>query len=238
MNNISYSATDVQNIFNNIAPVYDELNTLLSIGQHKIWKQMTVKWSGSGLHDLGLDICCGSGDLTKLLAQKVGKKGKVIGVDFSRELLAIAAQRKHKYYPSLPIEWMLGDALNLPFEDNTFDCVTMGYGLRNIIDIPRCLQEINRVLKPFAKVAILDFQHSTNAWQQIFQKWYLDSFVVPVAKHFKLEKEYSYIMPSLEKFPSGKKQVELALKAGFDTSAYYSIAGNMMGVLVGTKKYL
>ncbi len=238
MNNISYSAIDVQSIFNNIAPVYDELNTLLSLGQHKIWKQMTVKWSEPSLNNLGLDVCCGSGDLTKLLAQKVGKRGKVIGIDFSKELLTIASQRHNKYYPSLSLEWILGDALNLPFEDNTFDCVTMGYGLRNIIDIPRCLQEIHRVLKPSAKVAILDFQRPSNAWQQIFQKWYLDSFVVPVAKHFKLEKEYSYIMPSLEKFPSGKRQVELALKAGFDASAYYSIAGNMMGVLVGTKKYL
>ncbi|MFY0608703.1 MAG: bifunctional demethylmenaquinone methyltransferase/2-methoxy-6-polyprenyl-1,4-benzoquinol methylase UbiE [Candidatus Atelocyanobacterium thalassa] len=238
MDNISYSATDVQNIFNNIAPVYDELNTLLSMGQHKIWKQMAVKWSEPSLGNLGLDVCCGSGDLTKLLARKIGKTGKVIGVDFSKELLTIASQRNHKYYPSLSVEWMLGDALNLPFEDNTFDCVTMGYGLRNIIDIPRCLRELHRILKPCSKVAILDFQRPSNAWQQIFQKLYLDSFVVPVAKHFKLEKEYSYIMPSLEKFPSGKKQVKLALEAGFDTSVYYSIAGGMMGVLVGTKKYL
>ncbi|MGB5772866.1 MAG: class I SAM-dependent methyltransferase, partial [Crocosphaera sp.] len=124
--NTWHSATDIQTIFDRIAPVYDQLNNWLSFGQHRIWKQMTVKWSEPQSGDVGLDICCGSGDLAQLLARKVGKTGKVVGVDFSKELLAIAAQRAHDYYPSLPLEWIEGDALNLPFEDNTFDCATMG----------------------------------------------------------------------------------------------------------------
>jgi ubiquinone/menaquinone biosynthesis methyltransferase len=233
--NTWHSATDIQTIFDRIAPVYDQLNNWLSFGQHRIWKQMTVKWSEPQSGDVGLDICCGSGDLAQLLARKVGKTGKVVGVDFSKELLAIAAQRAHDYYPSLPLEWIEGDALNLPFEDNTFDCATMGYGLRNVTDIPRCLRELHRVLKPKAKVAILDFHRPSQPWQQSFQQWYLDNLVVPMAQRFGLKEEYAYIMPSLERFPVGREQVKLAHEAGFNPAIHYPIAGGMMGVLVGTK---
>ncbi|WP_107669712.1 bifunctional demethylmenaquinone methyltransferase/2-methoxy-6-polyprenyl-1,4-benzoquinol methylase UbiE [Cyanothece sp. BG0011] len=233
--NTWHSATDIQTIFNRIAPIYDQFNHWLSFGQHRIWKQMSVNWSEPKSGDMGLDICCGSGDLSQLLARKVGKTGKVIGLDFSQELLAIASQRAYEKYPMLPLEWVQGDALNLPFEDNTFDCATMGYGLRNVTDIPRCLKEIHRVLKPKAKVAILDFHRPSQSWQQAFQKWYLDNLVVPLANYYGLKEEYAYIMPSLERFPLGTEQVKLAQKVGFNPVIHYPIAGGMMGVLVGTK---
>ncbi|MDJ0511502.1 MAG: bifunctional demethylmenaquinone methyltransferase/2-methoxy-6-polyprenyl-1,4-benzoquinol methylase UbiE [Crocosphaera sp.] len=234
-NNNWHSAEEIQTIFNRIAPVYDQLNYLLSFGQHRIWKEMTVKWSEPLSGQIGLDVCCGSGDLSQLLARKVGKTGKVLGLDFSQELLAIAAQRAQQDYPTLPLKWVQGDALNLPFDDNTFDCATMGYGLRNVTDIPRCLRELHRVLKPNAKVAILDFHRPSQPWQQQFQQWYLDNLVVPSAKYFGLKDEYAYIMPSLERFPQGKEQVKLAKEAGFNSAVHYPIAGGMMGVLVGTK---
>lgn len=233
--NAWHSATDIQEIFDRIAPVYDEFNNWLSFGQHRIWKQMTVNWTKPKQGYIGLDICCGSGDLSQLLARKVGKTGKVIGLDFSQELLAIAAQRADDKYPMLPLEWVQGDALNLPFADNSFDCATIGYGLRNVIDIPRCLQEIHRVLKPKAKVAILDFHRPYQPWQQVFQKWYLDYLVVPLAQQYGLKEEYAYIMPSLERFPSGIEQVKLAQKVGFDSVVHYPIVAGMMGVLVATK---
>ncbi len=233
--NAWHSATDIQKIFDRIAPVYDEFNNWLSFGQHRIWKQMAVNWTEAKQNDIGLDICCGSGDLSQLLARKVGKAGKVMGLDFSQELLAIAAQRAYDKYPMLRLEWVQGDALNLPFEDNTFDCATMGYGLRNVTNIPRCLQEIHRVLKPKAKVAILDFHRPYQPWQQVFQKWYLDQLVVPLAQQYGLKDEYAYIMPSLERFPSGTDQVKLAQKVGFNSVVHYPIVGGMMGVLVATK---
>ena len=233
--NTWYSPNDIQTIFDRIAPVYDQLNSWLSFGQHRIWKQMTVNWSEPKEGYIGLDICCGSGDISQLLARKVGKTGKVIGLDFSQELLAIAAQRAYDKYPTLPLEWIQGDALNLPFEDNTFDCATMGYGLRNVTDISRSLQEIHRVLKPSAKVAILDFHRPSQPWQEGFQKWYLDNLVVPLAEYYGLKDEYAYIMPSLERFPIGTEQVKLAQEVGFNSVIHYPSAGGLMGVLVGSK---
>lgn len=226
-----YSASEVQALFDRIAPVYDQLNDGFSLGQHRIWKQMAVKWSDARRGDTCLDLCCGSGDLAQLLARRVGVTGKVYGVDFSAEQLAIARQRCKTLYSQPPITWIQADALNLPFEDNTFDAVTMGYGLRNVTDIPQCLLELHRVLKPGAKAAILDFHRPSNPAVRSFQQWFLDNIVVPTAQKFNLTEEYAYIAPSLERFPTGAQQVELAYQAGFSRAIHYQIAGGTMGVL-------
>ncbi|MBW4469627.1 MAG: bifunctional demethylmenaquinone methyltransferase/2-methoxy-6-polyprenyl-1,4-benzoquinol methylase UbiE [Stenomitos rutilans HA7619-LM2] len=225
----------VRTLFNRIAPVYDQLNTWLSLGQHRIWKQMAVKWSGATAGDTCLDVCCGSGDLALLLAQQVGANGQVIGIDFAAEQLAIAQQRSQQRYPTPSITWLEGDALALPFSDNEFDAATMGYGLRNVTDIPRSLKELYRVLKPHAKAAILDFHRPSNAQMRTLQQWYLDAIVVPAAKQFGLTEEYAYIAPSLDRFPTRAEQVALAHRAGFTRATHYPIASGTMGVLVVIK---
>ncbi len=229
------NADQVRTIFDRIAPVYDQLNQSLSLGLHRIWKQMTVEWSGAKPGDTCLDVCCGSGDLAQLLAERVGSSGKVFGVDFSAAQLMIAQKRLQSRYPALPITWIEGDALNLPFPDNQFDAATMGYGLRNVTDIPHSLKELYRVLKPGGTAAILDFNHPTNPLVQSFQRWYLDTIVVPTAQRYGMTEEYAYIAPSLERFPTGPEQVKLALQVGFSTVTHYPIAGGTMGVLVVKK---
>jgi len=226
---------EIRALFDRIAPVYDQLNDWLSLGQHRVWKEMTVKWSDAQLGDIGLDLCCGSGDLTFQLARHVGREGKIYGVDFSTNLLASAQKKAEKYYPQPSITWIEADVLNLPFADNQFDVVTMGYGLRNVQDIPLCLQEIYRVLKPGAKAAILDFHQPSNELVRLLQKWYLDNLVVPLATNLGLKEEYAYISPSLDRFPTGSKQVDLAQQAGFYPVKHYPIANGMMGVLIVSK---
>jgi demethylmenaquinone methyltransferase/2-methoxy-6-polyprenyl-1,4-benzoquinol methylase len=228
------SASEIRDLFDRIAPVYDELNNGLSLGQHRVWKRMALKWSEADAGDTCLDVCCGSGDLAQLLARQVGATGQVYGVDFSSALLAIADQRIKNQYPPLPIRWVEANALDLPFADNYFDAATMGYGLRNVTDIPQCLSELYRVLKPGAKAAILDFHRPKQPLMRAFQQWYLDNAVVPAAERLGLTEEYAYIAPSLERFPTGREQVSLAQKAGF-TATHYPIAGGMMGVLVVSK---
>jgi demethylphylloquinol methyltransferase len=232
----TYTSTDIQAIFNRIAPVYDRLNNDLSLGIHWVWKQMAVSWSGSKVGATCLDICCGSGDLTQLLAKQVGTTGTVIGADFAPAQLANAATKIETIYPPLNnIEWVEADALNLPFVDDYFDAATMGYGLRNVTDIPRCLTELQRVLKVGSKVAILDFHRPSGQLIRRFQQWYLDAIVVPKAAQLGMTDEYAYLNPSLDRFPTGTEQVELGLAAGFSQANHYPIAGGMMGVLVLTK---
>ncbi|HIK13985.1 MAG TPA: bifunctional demethylmenaquinone methyltransferase/2-methoxy-6-polyprenyl-1,4-benzoquinol methylase UbiE [Leptolyngbyaceae cyanobacterium M33_DOE_097] len=223
------NSNEIRDLFNRIAPVYDQLNRSLSLGQHKIWKLMTVKWSGAKPGDRCLDVCCGSGDIALLLAERVGQMGAVTGVDFAVEQLAIAGQRN----PA--ITWVEGDALALPFADASFDAVTMGYGLRNVTDIPQALKELYRVLKPGATAAVLDFNHTQNPLVKAFQNWYLEAIVVSTATRFGMTDEYAYIAPSLERFPTGETQVNLAKQVGFSTVTHYPIAGGTMGVLVAQK---
>ncbi|XVF85020.1 hypothetical protein PTKIN_Ptkin17bG0085100 [Pterospermum kingtungense] len=164
-------ASERQYLFNRIAPVYDNLNDLLSFGQHRIWKRMAVSWSGAKRGDSALDLCCGSGDLTFLSSEKVGSYGKVTGLDFSKEQLSIASSREYLFSKACfnNIEWIEGDALDLPFPNGYFDAITMGYGLRNVVDRSQAMQEMFRVLKPGSKVSILDFNKSTQQFTALFQ---------------------------------------------------------------------
>jgi demethylmenaquinone methyltransferase/2-methoxy-6-polyprenyl-1,4-benzoquinol methylase len=225
---------EIRAIFDRIAPVYDQFNDWLSLGQHRIWKEMAIKWSAAKPGDTCLDLCCGSGDLAFSLARRV-KTGKVYGVDFSANLLTMAKERSQTQYPQFDISWVEADVLNLPFDDNLFDAATMGYGLRNVTDIRRSLQELHRVLKPDAKAAILDFHRPKNQQFRAFQQWYLDHIVVPMAERMGMKEEYAYISPSLDRFPQGQEQVELAHQAGFVSATHYPIANGMMGILVVSK---
>ncbi len=229
------SAPEVRALFDRIAPVYDQLNDWLSLGQHRIWKRMALKWSEAKPGDIALDLCCGSGDLAQLLGRQVGTTGNVYGVDFSAAQLAIAKQRLAESSPSLPIHWIEADVLNLPFRENYFDSATMGYGLRNVADIPRCLQELHRVLKSGATAAILDFNRPQQQFLHDFQQWYLETIVVPRAQAYGLTEEYAYLAPSLERFPTGREQVQLSGEAGFAHATHYPIAAGLMGVLVVRK---
>ncbi|MGK7891856.1 MAG: bifunctional demethylmenaquinone methyltransferase/2-methoxy-6-polyprenyl-1,4-benzoquinol methylase UbiE [Leptolyngbyaceae cyanobacterium] len=227
---------DVQDLFNRIAPVYDQFNHWLSLGQHQVWKQMAVKWSRPFPGATCLDVCCGSGDLTRLLAQAAGQSGQVTGLDFAAAQLERAKQTTNlKLGKNSPIDWVQGDALDLPFESHSFDAITMGYGLRNVADIPLALQELQRVLKPGRTVAILDFHRPHDPIVRDFQTWCLNQVVVPLATQFEVGAEYAYILPSLERFPQGPQQVEQAQQAGFTNVVHYPIAGGMMGVLVAQK---
>ncbi|ERN42785.1 ubiquinone/menaquinone biosynthesis methyltransferase [Rubidibacter lacunae KORDI 51-2] len=229
---MSPSTRDIRDIFDRIAPVYDRLNDWLSLGQHRIWKRMAVKWARPQPGDRALDLCCGSGDLALMLADAVGPRGSTIGADFAPQQLAIAAERAAR--AQLSISWVQADALALPFADNSFDCATVGYGLRNVVDLPQCLGELRRVLKPGGTLAALDFHRPDSAIARQFQQWYLDRLVVPTAEQIGLTEEYAYIAPSLERFPVGSEQVGLARAAGFANPKHYPIAGGMMGVLVAS----
>ncbi|KAK9675645.1 hypothetical protein RND81_11G021200 [Saponaria officinalis] len=225
-----------QTLFNRISPVYDSLNDLLSLGQHRAWKRMTVSWSGAKQGDRVLDICCGSGDLTFYVSEKVGANGQVIGLDFSGELLSIALSRQQqKLNPCYKnIEWLEGNALDLPFPEASFDAVTIGYGLRNVLDRERALKEIFRVLKPGCKASILDFNRSTHPLTALFQDWTLDNVVVPVATGYGVADEYKYLKSSIQGFLTGKEQEQLALAAGFSDAKFYEFAFGLMGNLVAT----
>ena len=234
------AASERQDLFNDIAPVYDQLNDVLSLGLHRAWKRATVKWSEARRGDTVLDVCCGSGDIAQRLSDRVGEEGTVFGLDFAENQLRRAAEKlEEKTHPMsnetnmAKITWVQGDALDLPFEDDTFDAITMGYGLRNVRDIPKALSELKRVAKGGTKVAILDFNNSRDETTNQVSGFILDNVVVPFAKMNDVEAEYKYLRPSIERFPTGPELVDLALGAGFEEATHYELQpGGLMGCLV------
>ncbi|KAL0385518.1 UNVERIFIED_CONTAM: 2-phytyl-1,4-beta-naphthoquinone methyltransferase, chloroplastic [Sesamum radiatum] len=232
-------AAERQELFNRIAPIYDKMNDVFTLGFHRLWKRWTVSWSGAKEEYKVLDVCCGSGDLSFLLSQKVGVNGKVIALDFSKEQLQVAASRQRERSKSNPcyknIEWFEGDAINLPFPDSTFDAATIGYGLRNIIDRKKALEQMHRVLKPGAKLSVLDFNKSTSQITSTLQDWMIDHLVVPVASWYGLTSEYRYLKNSIKEYLTGAELEKLALEAGFSEAKHYEIAGGFMGNLVAKR---
>ncbi|KAH7835238.1 hypothetical protein Vadar_024300 [Vaccinium darrowii] len=230
-------ADERQALFSRIAPVYDNLNDVLSLGQHRIWKRMAVSWSGAKEGNNVLDLCCGSGDLAFLLSEKVGPNGKVIGLDFSKEQLSVASSRQHSRSKACfnNIEWVEGNTLELPFSDCYFDAITMGYGLRNVINFHKAMEEMYRVLKPSSQVSILDFNKSTDTFSASFQEWMIDNVVVTVANGYGFAEEYKYLKSSIQEFLTGKELEKLALGVGFAKSKHFEIGGGLMGNLVATR---
>ncbi|MBC8122937.1 MAG: bifunctional demethylmenaquinone methyltransferase/2-methoxy-6-polyprenyl-1,4-benzoquinol methylase UbiE [Gemmatimonadaceae bacterium] len=218
----------IRQIFDTIAPVYDRLNDQMSFGLHRVWKKMTVAWSGCAAGSVALDVCCGTGDLAFLLARRTGPTGKVYGVDFSTRQLALARKRDTQRQ----IIWQEADALALPFDDRYFDVITQGFGLRNVLDIPSCLKEMHRVLKPGGRVVILDLHRPRDQGWRAFQQWYLNQRVTSLGRAEGLEDEYAYIAPSLERFPTGAAQVQMARQAGFSQVRHTPLVGETVGVLV------
>lgn len=232
-----------------------QLNDLLSLGLHRVWKRMAVTWSGAAPGDAALDVCCGSGDVTLLLAAIVKAGGSVVGIDFAPAMLADAAVRERAafggvrqsptttsssplYSPGTapaPIEWVEGDATALPFPDASFDAATLSYGLRNVASPAAALSELARVLKPGGRVAILDFNHSPNPVVDALQGALLEGLVVPVARAAGVGPQYEYLRPSIAAFPTGPEQETLALEAGFAAAVHHEVGFGLMGCLVAVK---
>ncbi|WP_298616395.1 bifunctional demethylmenaquinone methyltransferase/2-methoxy-6-polyprenyl-1,4-benzoquinol methylase UbiE [uncultured Thermosynechococcus sp.] len=224
--------TEIQALFERIAPIYDRLNDQLSFGLHHVWKQMAVDWLELPKGAAALDLCCGTGDLTRALARQVGRQGRVVGLDFAKAPLAIARQRSCHYSQ---IEWVEGNALAVPCADQTFQGITIGYGLRNVSDIPQALSEMFRLLIPGGRAAILDFSHPQTPALQQFQQWYLQQWVVPTARQYGLAAEYDYLWPSIQAFPTPPTLCDLIQKAGFQRVTHYPLLGGLMAITIAQK---
>jgi demethylmenaquinone methyltransferase/2-methoxy-6-polyprenyl-1,4-benzoquinol methylase len=227
--------TAVRGLFEQIAPRYDLLNDLLSLGLHRHWKRMLLASLRPRAGERWLDLCCGTGDLALLLAEAVRPGGEVIGLDAAVAPLALARQRASAL-PWLPVRWQQGDALATGLPAGWADGATMAYGLRNLADPAAGLRELRRVLRPGGRASVLDFNrpdpHASSAEAiQAFQRAYLRQVVVPVAGLAGLAEHYAYLEASLQQFPTGLQQEELARQAGFTTARHIPMALGTMGRL-------
>ncbi len=222
----------IEELFNEVAPRYDRLNDLLSLGLHRQWKRQLLSWLSPQAGERWLDLCCGTGDLAIALARKLRPEGSVLGLDAAAAPLALATEKANQE-PWLPVRWMQGDALSTDLPDQRFDGVVMAYGLRNLADPFVGFQEMARVLKSGGRAAVLDFNRlPQGSAAATFQKAYLRRVVVPVATVVGLEDHYAYLETSLEQFLTGVEQENSALAAGFTSAHHRVLVGGQMGVLL------
>ena len=226
----------VAQLFDQVAPRYDQLNDLLSLGLHRVWKRQAVAWLRPGSGQRLLDLCCGTGDLALVLAAKVRPGGMVLGLDASAAPLAIAARRAAAQ-PWLPLQWRQADALATGLDAGAWDGAVIAYGLRNLADPAAGLAELHRLLRRGGRAAVLDFNRPDPAAGQpaqataAFQRLYLRRLVVPAAAAAGLREHYAYLEDSLARFPTAAEQERLARVAGFSHARHRPLAGGLMGLL-------
>ncbi len=151
----------VHHVFEKIYDRYDFMNSVISFRRHRAWRRSVMKKMQVQPGDSALDVCCGTGDWSFSLAKAVGPKGRVTGLDFSKNMLSVAEKKNtEKSIEQLSFTW--GNAMELPFEDNSFDFVTIGFGLRNVPDYLQVLKEMYRVVKPGGKVVCLETSQPDN----------------------------------------------------------------------------
>jgi demethylmenaquinone methyltransferase/2-methoxy-6-polyprenyl-1,4-benzoquinol methylase len=197
----------VQQMFDRIAPSYDGLNDCISLGMHRGWKRRACAALKLPRGGQVLDVCTGTGDLTPVLRKHVGPDGKVVGLDFSANMLSKAKDR----FPWVA-EFLQGDALALPFEANRFDGAIVSFGLRNVTDVPQALAEMARVVKPGGWVVNLD----TSPTPKLPGYWFYFSKVVPfLGGLLALDKEaYAYLAESTRRFYTPEQLAGFFQQAG------------------------
>lgn len=226
----------VREMFNSIARRYDLMNTLMSMGLDRAWRRFTVRRSGIKSGGYGLDVCCGTGMITMELARAAGPAGRVVGLDFSENMLAVAKENIKDFDLKDNIELIQGNAMALPFADNTFDCVTVGWGLRNVPDIMTAVKEMARVVKPGGRVVSLDMaQPEAPVFKQIY--WLFFEKAIPaMGKLWAGNKgAYDYLHDSARVFPHQKVLTRMFGEAGLMENRYHNLTGGVVAVVEGRK---
>ena len=207
-------AAYVRELFNRIAPRYDLLNRVMTGGRDRRWRAITVAETRLPRGGTALDVATGTGDLALALARVAGPGGRVVGIDFAEAMLEVARRKAHQR--GVTVEFRHADALDLPFPNASFDAVTIGFGLRNVSDIPRALTEMARVLRPGGRLACLEVTKPRVPLLAAGFYTYFDHVVPLLGAVLSPSREaYTYLPCSLRPFPDAPLLRHMMLEAGF-----------------------
>ncbi|QDU94420.1 bifunctional demethylmenaquinone methyltransferase/2-methoxy-6-polyprenyl-1,4-benzoquinol methylase UbiE [Lignipirellula cremea] len=227
----------VQRMFGEIAPRYDLMNHLLSMNVDRYWRWRTVRLAPPESDLPILDVCTGTGDLALAFHRQAGGKAKVIGADFCREMLAVGEQKKQKAGLGEEVTFVEADTQNLPFEDNRFQIVSVAFGLRNVADTARGLEEMVRVCAPGGKVVVLEF--SLPRWQPFkgIYGWYFRNVLPRIGQLFARNRQdaYNYLPESVGEFPCGEALAKQMRAAGLEEVWFRPFTLGVATLYVGVK---
>ena len=215
-------------MFDRIARRYDLMNSVMSAGTHHRWRERAADLTRLGIGDSALDVCCGTGDLALELARRVAPGGRVVGLDFSAPMLELAQDKSRE--AGVPIRWVQGNALELPFADGQFDAATVGFGVRNVVDLERGIAEMARVVRPGGRVVILEITTPVRpplSW--FFAVWF--DRIVPLLGALAGDRDaYTYLPTSVRRFPPADELAALMDRAGLSEIRYLILSGGIIAI--------
>ncbi len=225
----------VRNMFADIADDYDRINSILSFGIHNAWRKRTVLESEARPGDRVLDCATGTGDLALEFKKTVGHEGYVLGTDFCKEMIEHAPGKAEER--KLVVEFEVADAMNLPYDDNSFDVASIAFGIRNVDDPVICLQEMARVVKPGGRVVVLEFGQPKGLLKMPYEL-YSRHIMPTIGGWISGNRDaYTYLPETSAKFPAGDNFIKLMMESNsYSKSRAVELTGGIAFVYVGTVK--
>lgn len=234
--NIEDKADRVASVFHSVAEKYDVMNDVMSLGVHRYWKRFTLDLCAIRPGQAVLDVAAGTGDLSLDHARKVGDSGLVLMTDINPSMLTVGRDRLIDEGFASTVQYVLADAEVLPFEDNTFDCVTMAFGLRNVTDKSKALASMLQVLKPGGKLIVLEFSKPYEGWFNSLYDWYSFSLLPWLGEKIAQDREsYRYLAESIRMHPDQETLRTMMQEVGFDRVDYHNLSGGIVAVHRGYK---
>ena len=230
------AAIDIHEIFTSIAGKYDSLNSILTLNIDRLWRRKAIELCNIDKNSKVLDLCCGTGKMIQYECKKVGKGSEVIGLDFNQEMINVAYSQLNKSIKDYKYKLMIGDVTELPFEDNSFNSVTIAFGLRNVHDKSKALLEMHRVLKPGGRLVCLELSKPEVPILKNIYNAYFNN-VLPLIGYLgtRDKKAYYYLRDSVNNFMT-KKQLKAEFeKCGFTNSDYISLTCGAACIHYGCK---
>lgn len=237
--------TYVRSLFDHIAGAYDRMNVLMTGGAVLLWHRAFARFTGLRPGGRAVDVCCGTGDLTGVMARQVGAAGRVVGIDFSEPMLRVGRRRLAGAPWARTARLDLANALALPFADDTFDCAAIGFALRNVADIPAALAEMARVVRPGGRVVALEISRPKSRWIRTLFSWYFDNVVPLLGRlaeraavrdpRLRRLRPYTYLPRSLRGLPDQDALAALFRRAGLVDVGWRGLTGGVVTIYHGTK---
>ncbi|MFT6274826.1 MAG: demethylmenaquinone methyltransferase/2-methoxy-6-polyprenyl-1,4-benzoquinol methylase [Halioglobus sp.] len=226
----------VAGVFHSVAARYDIMNDLMSGGVHRIWKRFTIELSGVRRGNAVLDIAGGTGDLAARFAEIVGDKGRVVLADINDSMLQVGRDKLIDTGKLANIEFVQADAQYLPFPDNSFDCVSIAFGLRNVTDKDMALRSMLRVLKPGGRLLVLEFSKPENELLSKAYDTYSFNVLPRIGKLVTNDSEsYQYLAESIRKHPNQETLKDMMEDAGFSQCEFHNMTGGIVALHKGIK---
>lgn len=225
----------VQGVFGSVASKYDVMNDVMSVGIHRIWKEAMMDWLAPRAGQRLLDVAAGTGDISFKFLRRAGH-GHATVLDLTEPMLVEGRKRAEAEQLSESLDWIVGDAMNLPFDDNSFDVYTISFGIRNVTRPQEALNEAYRVLKPGGRLMVLEFSQLPNPMMQKAYDLYSFNIIPRMGQVIANDRDsYQYLVESIRQFPDQETFLGMVREAGFEQAKYRNLTMGIAALHSGWK---